>query len=34
MLAAHGRFRRLTSRTDRLLDRLPLRRRLRVGDTG
>jgi ubiquinone biosynthesis protein COQ9 len=34
MLAAHGRFRRLTSRADSLLARLPLPRRLRTGDTG
>jgi ubiquinone biosynthesis protein COQ9 len=34
MLAAHGRFRRLTSRADNLLARLPLPRRLRTGDTG
>jgi ubiquinone biosynthesis protein COQ9 len=34
MLAAHGRFRRVTSRAEGLLARLPLPRRLRVGDTG
>jgi ubiquinone biosynthesis protein COQ9 len=34
MLAAHARFRRLTGRADSLLGRLPLPRRLRVGDTG
>jgi ubiquinone biosynthesis protein COQ9 len=34
MLAAHARFRRLTGRAEGLLARLPLPRRLRVGDTG
>jgi ubiquinone biosynthesis protein COQ9 len=34
MLAAHARFRRLTSRAESLIARLPLPRRLRTGDTG
>jgi ubiquinone biosynthesis protein COQ9 len=34
MLATHARFRRLTGRVEGLLARLPIPRRLRVGDTG